>query len=265
MPEGAEVKIMSEGLAKAASSRILSCVEPISGRYTKKSIPGHDAFVPSKVTGVGVKGKLIFWIFNNEHFLLNTLGMTGAWSNAQTTHSRVRFDFKTGSPVFFNDVRNFGTLKFISGKREFMKKINSLGPDMLSENVTVAEFARALDRRPYWSLAKTLMDQSIVCGVGNYVKAEALYRARLSPHRTVGSLSGEELSSLNDSIKLVLRQAYKNRGASIKTYADYDGIGGDAAFEFAVYGKKNDPAGNAVVKEKTDDGRTTHWVPSIQK
>ncbi len=265
MPEGAEVKIISEGLAKKVSGKTLSKVQILTGRYTRKAIPGSEHFTPGKVIGVGVKGKLIFWILNSDTFLLNTLGMTGTWSVSPNKHSRVGFCFTDGSTIYFEDMRNFGTLKFVRGKSELIKKINSLGPDMLNEDVKDTDFITAMDRKTHWTLAKAVMDQSVICGVGNYVKAEALYRAKLSPHRLVGSLSSADLSVLNNCIKRVLRQAYNRRGATIKTYKDVDGTTGDGSLNFLVYGKKQDPLGNPVVREKTPDGRTTHWVPKVQK
>ena len=135
---------------------------------------------------------------------------------------------------------------------------------MLNDDVTHTQFTESLDKKPHWSLAKALMNQSIICGVGNYVKAEALYKAKLSPWRTVGSLSGKEMRVLNDAIKMVLRQSYVAQGASLQNYVSYDGVEGEAVFEFLVYGRKKDPCGYDVVREKTDDGRTTHWVPEVQ-
>ena len=265
MPEGAECRIISEGLAKKVGTRVCTGIVPVSGRYTKKPLPGLELFEPTRVVGVGVKGKLIFWILENETFLLNTLGMTGNWTkDPDRDHIRIRFDFNTGDPVFFYDVRNFGTMKIIKGKRAFIDKLNSLGPDMLNEDVSYESFAAALDRKPHWTLAKAIMDQSVVCGVGNYVKAEALYRSELSPHRVVGSLSSEEMKALNLNCQIVLRQAYNGRGASIRTYRDTDGNVGEATLQFMVYGKTHDPHGNEVVREKTSDGRTTHWVPNVQ-
>ena len=214
MPEGAEVRVMSESLARKVRSRVCKKITPVTGRYTKKDIPGIGCFKESKVTGVGVKGKLIFWIFNNETFLLNTLGMSGTWSNdANHKHARVRFDFETGDPVFFVDTRNFGTLKLVEGKSALISKLNTLGPDMLNEDVSYEDFSEALD---------------ICC-------------------------------------QTVLRQAYNGRAASIRSYRDADGNSGDATLQFMVYGKKQDPLGKEIVREKTDDGRTTHWVPSVQK
>ncbi len=266
MPEGAEVRIISEGLAKKVAGR--TCVEiiPVSGRYTKKSIPGLELFQKSKIVGVGVKGKLIFWLLNNDTYLLNTLGMTGTWSsNASHKHARVRFRFSKGPDVFYVDTRNFGTLKLIEGKTSFLQKLATLGPDLLNEEVTYDEFAKALDKKKHWTIAKALMDQSIVCGVGNYVKAEALYRAKISPHRVVGSLSSDEIMKLKACCQTVLRQAYNGRGATIQSYKDADGNSGNATLKFKVYGKKVDLLGNEIVREKTADGRTTHWVPSVQK
>ena len=273
MPEGAEVKIIGEGLAKKIGIRRLVNVEAITGRYTKKSISGLDLLRQKiktngsiKVTGVGVKGKLIFWMLSDEIFLLNTLGMTGTWTKMLNhKHARVRFEFDVGDPVFFVDSRNFGTIKFIFDKREFVKKLDSLGPDMLSESVTIEQFTAALDKKPHWTLAKVLMNQSILCGIGNYVKAESLYRAKLSPWRIVGSLSSREMKALNQCIQLVLQQAYADHGASITSYKDTDGKNGSAVSRFMVYDKKFDPHGNKVIKEETHDGRITHWVPTVQK
>ena len=265
MPEGPEVKIIGEGLTKNVSSRKITNVTPLSGRYTKKDISGLEYFKPSRVLGVGVKGKLIFWIFDNNMFMLNTLGMTGRWSQTRTKHARVRFDFETGDSVYFIDTRNFGTLKFVTGKLSLLKKLKTLGPDMLSEDVSDEDFCFALDKKPHWTLAKAIMTQSIICGVGNYVKAEALYRAKLSPHRLVGSLSCDDLRELNHAIKTVLRQAYNSKGASFKNYQNFDGVPGNATPEFLVYGRKYDPYDNNVIKEATSDGRMTHWVAEIQK
>ena len=265
-PEGAECRIISEGLARKVGKRTCVSITPLTGRYSKSPIPGTDSFVPSQVVGVGVKGKLIFWVLKNETFLLSTLGMSGTWSSDPGhKHARVRFDFDTGDPVFFVDARNFGTLKLLHGKAPFLEKLNSLGPDLLNEDVDHERFTAAMDAKAHWTVAKALMDQSVVCGVGNYVKAEALYRAQISPNRLVGSLSTDEMKALNLSCQIVLRQAYNGRGASIRTYRDADGNVGEATLTFLVYGRQTDPHGNPVVREETADGRTTHWVPSVQK
>ncbi len=268
MPEGSEVKLFGESLAAVVSGKDIVSVDIISGRYKNSDVEGLDHFrarLPAKVIGVGVHGKFLYWIITNDVFLYNTLGMTGSWSVTETKHSRVVFRLGDSTQVFFNDQRNFGTLKMVPGRQELVKKLQSLGPDMLSEQVSDARFTECLSRKPKWTLAEVLMDQSIVCGVGNYVKAESLYRAQLSPHRVVSSLSASDFSRLKHSTQTVLQEAYKRGGASIQTYRDFDGNEGEYSQRFLVYNQAKDPDGNDVIREQTADGRTTHWVPAVQK
>lgn len=268
IPEGAEVKVIGEGLAKLVSGKDLIGVTPLSGRFLKKPIEGYDPnpiLWPQRVAGVGVKGKFIYWIFDNGTFLFNTLGMTGGWSPTIRKHSRVRFEFDDGTMVYFNDMRNFGTMKFTKGKKSLLDKLNGLGPDMLSENVTTEQFRDRLAMHPDLTLAEVLMAQGVISGVGNYVKAESLYRAGLSPHRTVLTLKDDDYENLCNSVKEVLRLAYNDNGASIRDYVQTNGEKGEATLEFKVYGLKHDPLGNEVIRENTKDGRVTHWCPAIQK
>jgi formamidopyrimidine-DNA glycosylase len=268
MPEGPEVRRYGQSLAKAVSQKTLQQINVLSGRYTKKMIPGiHDILddLPAKVTGVGVHGKFLYWMLNNDFYVWNTLGMTGHWSPEKRKHSRVEFCLSDGTKVYFNDQRNFGTLKFVRGRYYLLQKLNSLGPDMLANDVSDDVFIEKLRRKSTWPITKAIMNQSVVSGVGNYVKADALWLSCLSPHRTVDSLTNEDLTLLNKSIKKVLRESYNHGGATIRSYENFDGSLGEYTQRFLVYNQKKDPHGNEVTKEKTADGRTTHWVPSVQR
>lgn len=267
MPEGAEVKIIGEGLAKFASGKEITQIIPVSGRYTKKPIPGYSEVLfksPQKVIGVGVKGKFIYWILENNSFIFNTLGMAGYWSLEQKKMTRVRVDFDDGTSAFFNDVRNFGTLKVVHGKNAFLQKIDALGPDMLSDDVSDELFSFCIRTQKSKTVCEALMNQSVISGVGNYVKSESLYRAKISPHRLCSSLSDDDLSTLGSCVKNVLRLAYESNGATMRDFKNTSGKSGEATQIFLVYGKKFDPLGNKVIREETADGRTTYWVPEVQ-
>ncbi len=268
MPEGPEVKRFGADLAKVISGKRIADIQVMSGRYTKKPLPGLDDLnnsLPTRVIGVGVHGKFLYWIMDNSYFLHSSLGMTGHWGRKLHKHSRVKILFDDDSCVYYTDQRNFGTLKFVYGKAALTEKIDKLGPDMLSEDVTHFKFANRVRKKKNWTIAKAIMDQAVISGVGNYVKAEALWRAKLSPHRQVDTLTDIELYSLNDSIKSVLRDSYRSGGATIRSYKTFDGASGQYSRRFAVYNQKEDPNGLEVIKEKTTDGRTTHWVPKVQK
>tara|TARA_Y100000034_G_C6877515_1_gene401559 strand:+ start:354 stop:1160 length:807 start_codon:yes stop_codon:yes gene_type:complete len=268
LPEGPECKRTAEGLARAMTNKTIANVEILSGRYMKEEPGGIEEFrasLPIKVIGAGCHGKFIFALCTDESFIWSTLGMTGYWNTEGGKYARVRLDFSDGTYVHFNDMRNFGTMKFVKGKHEMVRKLKSLGPDMLAEDVSNHKFKEALMKRPKWSLAKALMKQTLVCGVGNYVKADSLWLAKLSPHRTVESLSDLEFNDLNEAIKKVMRTSYESGGATIQSYASFDDEVGEYTQQMIVYNQTHDPEGNEVTKEKTKDGRTTHWVPLVQR
>ena len=267
MPEGPECRKYAMDLAERVSGKTLVSVEIISGRYTKKPPTGLDTFMrhlPMKVVGAGVHGKFIYWILGDELSVWSTLGMTGAWSSKESKHTRIKFVLDDGS-VYYNDQRNFGTLKFVRGKFQLIEKLKSMGPDMLANDIADDVFIAAARRKPNWQITKVLMDQSLVAGVGNYIKSDSLWLARINPHRKVEDISDIELVNLNRSIKQVMRESFQSGGATIKTYKSFDGLEGGYTRRFLVYNQEKDPDGNGVVKETTEDKRSTFWVPEVQK
>lgn len=262
MPEGPEVAryVNSLNAFLGLESQILD-LKILSGRYLKKPIEGLENLkFPLIVDRIACKGKFIYWTFKNcDYVLFNTLGMSGSWSN-RPSHARVSFSSTSGS-LYFNDIRNFGTLKICS-KKDLKKKLKSLGPDMLSENVSYHAFVETIGSKPGKTLAEVLMDQSVISGVGNYLKSDSLWLARLSPHRSVDSLTASEAKNLFDSIRSTIKAAYENGGSTISTYKNFDGDVGN--HRMLVYGNDFDPLGNPVTRETTKDGRTTWWCPSLQ-
>ena len=268
MPEGPEVRKYGKDLAEAVSQKVLKEINVLSGRYTRKPLAEASEFIanlPAKVTGVGVHGKFLYWILNNDFYVWNTLGMTGHWSPDKRKHSRVEFCFDDDTKVYFNDQRNFGTIKLVRGRHYLLEKLKTLGPDMLAENISDDMFFQSLRKKAKWPITKAIMNQKVIAGVGNYVKADSLWLAKISPHRTVESLADKDLSALNTAIKKILRESFESGGATIRTYENFDGTLGQYTKRFLVYNQKKDPEGNEVIKEKTPDGRTTHWVPEVQK
>lgn len=264
MPEGPEVANFVKSLNNfvGQSTSILG-VTPVSGRYIKKPIEGLSQIntrFPLLISKIGCKGKLIYFEFDSHDVtLINTLGMSGSWSDHQR-NARVVLH-TSGGDLYFNDPRNFGTLKF-TNRQGLKKKLETLGPDMLNENVTASQFIERLRKFPKLTLCEALMNQSVVSGVGNYLKADSLWLAKLSPHRIVSQCTDEKLIALCESVKSTIRTAYENGGSTILTYKGFDGEEG--SHQMIVYGRKTDPDGNMVIAQETKDGRTTWWSPRVQ-
>jgi len=266
MPEGPEVKVVSDGIREKILNKKISSAKILSGRYSKKNPEGWEnlnSFLNTNISEVGCKGKFIYISLDSGMHIFNTLGMTGSWSAAERKHSRIQFDLDDGGRIYFNDMRNFGTLKLVDKKDALNEKLKSLGPDMLAEDVSDLMFIRSIKKKNR-TIVEALMDQSIICGVGNYLKSECLYFSKISPHRMTQSLTDFELQTLNSVIKNVIRKSYETGGATIYTFSGFDGQKGDYSRRFAVYNQEKDPEGRAVKRETTKDGRTTFWIPELQ-
>lgn len=270
-PEGPELARSRDILRSILFGRSVIDVE-FSGRYEVTPPRGHSTFVtglPCAIEDVDVKGKFMWWTCvskdHSKSYVCTTYGMSGQWTTEHEGQRNVacRVVLDDGTVIKFVDPRRFGTISFVD-EEHLRKKVDSLGPDMLNAPPAVDEFITRIrsDRR---TVCESLMDQTRVSGVGNYVKCESLYLAGISPHRVSSSLTDAELIDLHESIITVMRLSYEAGGASVRTYNNVDGRRGLAQDNFIVYGKKNDFMDREVVRERTRDGRTTHWVPGYQK
>ena len=269
MPEGPEVKRNAMALAEAVSGKTVESIEILSGRYSRSPILGLSEYtpvLPDRIIGAGAHGKFIYVLCSSGWNFWSTLGMTGIWSKNKTKHTRIAINFKNSDrQVYFNDIRNFGTFKIVYGKKSLVQKIKKLGPDLLSENTDIIELVKNLRVKNEWNICKALMNQSLIAGIGNYIKSEALWKTKISPLKKIKELEDYELVELIDAAKQIMISSYDSGGASFMTHADFDGKEGDYATGFLCYGRKIDALGNKVTKTKTPDGRNTHWSPRRQR
>ncbi len=253
MPEGPEILRMVDELYSVIDTELLS-FEIVSGRYSRNALDKIDEFrslLPLRLTGIGVKGKFIWFEFD-EVTLWSTCGMTGKWSLQDEKHTHLHLQFSEWM-VYYADQRNFGTLKISFDPEELEKKLRSIGPDMLAYGTSFEEMDEAYQAKGHQTLPALMMNQKLVSGIGNYLKAEALYRARLSPFRCYHELSDEERKRLFDVIRKIMQDSYQTRHTS-----------SEDAFQLLVYRQNADPRGYRVINDQTDDKRTTWWVPEIQ-
>lgn len=267
MPESPEVRIITEQLCEKVKDQLLIGLEILGGRFIKNPPEGLNAFkkeLPIKLESVACKGKFIYFSFKNEWYLFNTLGMTGSWRENKDEHSSFKFTFENLN-VYFTDIRHFGTMKFVRGKDLLEKKLKSIGWDILNEGPPDFQYFHNKIASSNKNITEILMSQSIFSGIGNYIKSECLYRAKISPWRTGSSLSKSDSLELLKAICIIMIDSYNSGGASLATYKNFEGQGGEYAKKLQVYKRDFDPLGNFVKSETTPDKRTTWWVPEIQK
>lgn len=269
MPEGPEAKLLVKFLDHFFKDNKIMDIDIIGGRYKKHGKPylfySFSRNLPTKVLKVDNKGKLIYFIFSNGHIMWNTLGMSGFWTiNEKLEHNDIRFETENGN-VYFNDMRHFGTITFVKSKIELQQKLDTLGPDIMSDTIIFEKFNENLRKYPEKKISIILMDQQIVSGIGNYLVNEILYAAKISPHRKVKNINDSEMNKI-----FKYAQKISQKMINLSSEEMNNLLNGHTKFitnykkrPFKVYRQEKDPLGNSI-KHENIGGRTKHWVSSIQ-
>ena len=143
--------------------------------------------------------------------------------------------------LLFRDMRKFGRVGVyqrtaegtILGADDEGELFGGHGPEPLDEAFTVRVFRERLRRRS-GRLKTTLLDQSFIAGVGNIYADESLWRARLHPLRSAGSLNTDQERRLYEAIRGVLGEAVSRRGSSVDAYTAPEG-GGEMQEHLGAY------------------------------
>jgi formamidopyrimidine-DNA glycosylase len=125
-----------------------------------------------------------------------------------------------------------------------------VGPD--AAVVSRDEFRRLIGtgRAP---VKARLLDQKWISGVGNLLADETLWQARLSPRRSVATLSNEDLDRLRRSLRAAIRSAIRQGGAHTGRFIPARSREGACPRD-----------GHAPLERATIGGRTTYWCPVCQ-
>lgn len=282
MPEGPEVSVICQGLNNLLKGKYIHDLDynfPTS-RYFKRKPVGYNEFIttlPVKVTRVSSKGKFLYFEFDNDWYMYNTLGMSGGWYHKIKKHPHLVIgygDKKVSGDniqkIWFEDQRHFGTFKFVHGKSELDKKLKGIGADLLNDVIPGNQFIQKYRKNNHKKIDTVLHDQKIFSGIGNYLKAEILYEAQISPHTLIQNIPDWKLLELLKIAKKKIKASFDMGGASVEHYSDLEGTEGTYYKCFQVYGKKIDPKGNPVISErvskpKDPKSQKTYWVPNVQK
>jgi formamidopyrimidine-DNA glycosylase len=134
--------------------------------------------------------------------------------------------------LLFRDVRKFGRVGLyrrdpggvILGAADAGELFGRHGPEPIAATFTLRAF-RVRVRSRKGRLKSILTDQSFIAGVGNIYADEALWRARLHPLRSPGTLRPHHERLLYESVRGVLGEAVERRGSSVDDYTAPEGDG----------------------------------------
>ena len=280
MPELPEVETVCRVMRRALMNKKIKEVEIVKDTIIFGAAPPEairKALKGRTVNNVCRRGKTFWLELDDNTTLYGHLGMSG-WIRELGTdtvrlkeHGDAPLDDENGRPRFlkmlitaedgtrvsFTDARRLGRV-WLGGASEKDAKVKKLGPDALDDLPKAKDF-EALYVKRHAPIKALLMDQGILSGIGNWVADEVLYHAKIAPARAASSLSSAEYTALRKAIVKVLEK-------SVEVGADSEKFPNNWLFHHRWGGSRGaDKIGKHDIKRDTVGGRTTAWVPAIQK
>lgn len=276
MPEGPEITFLVNHIICSCVGEKLKSIKINSGRYIKHGPPNnYENFLldlPLKCINVKKKGKVIFIFFQKNWCIISKLGMTGWWF-IDNNYPDWR-DIKLKSIIFnftsfdlnFSDFRNFGTFIFTNDTEIINKEYNKIAYDILDPRLEFNKIKENIvdytNKHPDYILEDVIINQkAILSGIGNYLKSEILYDAKISPLRKLRNITLNEWKTIFNSATKIANKMLDilAEGMNSPDYAE------KYINEMKIYRKNIDPKGNKIIKHKTKTNRTTFYVKQLQK
>ena len=222
------------------------------------------------------RGKYILIPTSKAHILLFHLGMSGtikilSGEYKVIKHDHVKINIETEDnnyyTIVYNDPRRFGYIDFFHVskiKNHFLLK--NLGVEPFEKDFTIEYLQKKIYNKSK-CVKNFLMDQSIIAGIGNIYANEILYKANISPLRTVDKLNKEHLKSIIVATKFILKKSINAGGTSIRNHLQPDGKLGYFVQKLNVYGKNKSKCNkcNNVIVLININNRSTYYCSNCQR
>ncbi|WP_188206389.1 DNA-formamidopyrimidine glycosylase [Alkalibacillus aidingensis] len=273
MPELPEVETVRRTLEPIIKGKAIQQVNILYPGIIKEP-DDAEAFahrlVKQRFGSIGRLGKFLLFYLDDD-VLISHLRMEGKYGVFEKDepydhHTHVIFRLDDGQELRYRDVRKFGTMHVKTIGEEFSTApLNKLGLEPFSDAFT-PEYLHDHLQKTTRLIKPTLLDQSIVTGLGNIYVDEALFKSRIHPERVAKTLSLKECEKLQQSIVQVVTEAVEQGGTSIRSYLNSLGEIGMFQLKLAVYDQTNQPCKECqtpIVKIKVG-GRGTHFCPNCQ-
>ncbi len=217
MPEGPEIRLAADKLERVLVDRPLLSVQI--------TMPGRqhvaERLTGCAVTAIETRGKAMLTRFDDGTVMYSHNQLYGRWYTSKlprlpkTGRSlRVAFDTATHTARLYSAT----DIDFMQESEvEQHPFLRSIGPDLLSTDLTQQIIVDRLDAKQFRrrSLGALYLDQHFIAGIGNYLRSEILWEAKLAPHQRPMHLSDTQRHQLAQATLRIGRRAYLQRGVTV--------------------------------------------------
>jgi formamidopyrimidine-DNA glycosylase len=206
------------------------------------------------------KPKTHVWVSNDEGPLRD---------DPFNRHIHLVFSLSNGKHLVLSDMRTFAKVTFIpKGETVSSKHLTHIAIDPLSPLFVFDLFSHILDTKPEGKIKQTLLDQSLISGIGNIYADEALFRSEIHPCAISKNINTQARSTLLNNIKRVLMGGV-DLGDETSDYRDIYGQKASFKENHLIYRKKGQPCTKphctGIIETLVVGGRTSSFCPIHQK
>lgn len=231
MPEGPEVRKYADALDDVLSGRVILSLAARTKDARKWLEQNQQCIAGRTVERVVSHGKHLIGYIAGGFYFHSHLMMWGRWQTFvpvkrrgrksamldlpdRDRRERARIVVDGGAAILLSaPIFNAGE----GDPYEQIEILATLGPDALPYRgrFDAREFQQRLLQQQYQheTIGAALLNQEIVAGLGNYLRAEILFACKLNPWLMVGELTKRNLTCLTRTIPQLARDAYE-RGAT---------------------------------------------------
>ncbi len=287
MPELPEVEIVRQSLEKKVKDEVIQKVI-VKNRNLRFKINSKfkRKLHKKKIKKVDRFSKYLIITFQDESGFIIHLGMSGTihlndvnkkntFTNTSFYHSpilpkkhnHVEIQFNK-IKLIYNDPRRFGYFLTFNNKIELKRKFSHFGPEPFAKSFNV-EYIIKYFKKKEKNIKNFLLDQKFVSGIGNIYASEILFFSKINPYRKAKHLKKKECKKILLYSKLVLKEAIKKGGSSIRDFKNINGKKGTFQKDFKVYQRENlkcvKPKCRGIIKKKNISNRSSFFCNYCQK
>ena len=218
----------------------------------------------NKIEQLSRRGKYIIFKLTKDYIIIH-LRMTGkliykANENSKPKHLRTRFNFTDGSILDFTDIRKFGRIELINNLDYLENKLGK-EPKECSPSYLIKKLA---SRKR--SIKASLLDQSIIAGLGNIYTDEILWKSKINPMTPSNKLTLKKINLIIINMQKTINDAINHMGTTFLTFSFEGNKKGNYGSQLKVFSKTNQPCPNCStpIKKIKIIQRGTYLCPKCQ-
>jgi endonuclease-8 len=271
LPEGDTIFRAARTLNRALAGRTITRFESVYPALTR--VDDDRPIAGRTVDAVSSRGKHMLMTFSGDLVLHTHMRMHGSW-HIYRPGERWRapaHDMRiiVGTDAYVAVAFNVPIAEFLT--REQLARhslLQALGPDLADPAFDREEVRRRLAGHEREAIHDVLLNQRVLSGIGNVLKSEVLFVARVNPFKAAGDIDAATFDRLMDGSLRLMKMNIAESVSIVPEKGRRTTGSLDPRAKLFVYGRAGKACrrcGTAIEMAKTGaDARLTYWCPKCQ-